>query len=241
MRARWALGVLGAVLALALLTGCDSGRSDMLRDLIDTENTGSGEVSSERIEELKGKIDEYRDRVEQAVQSAGQLGTYYRMLASEYIDQRMYGMALESLQKAIEIEPENPQLFYLAGLCSGQMAKAHPAEEEERQQLLRDAEQYYQRSLDLDGDKVSALYGLAVLYVFELDQPSKAVPLLEDVNRIEPKNARALMVLGRAHAALGNTSEAAEAYAGAAEVTNDEELRRRAQENRNTLLQGNRQ
>ena len=43
------------------------------------------------------------------------------------------------------------------------------------------------------------MYGLGVLYVFDLDESEKAIPLLEKLLTIETRNTDAMMILARAY------------------------------------------
>jgi tetratricopeptide (TPR) repeat protein len=233
---RLACGLLAGV--ALLLAGCDQGRSGTLEDLLYLERPGyeGQEVSDERIQELQQSIDRFRERVNEKVEAAGQLGEYYKMLANAYIDRRMYGLALDTLQNAIEIEPENQRLFYLAGVSAGRMGKALVGSPEEQEQMFSRAESYYQRAIDLQPDYFDALYGLGVLYAFEMDRPEDAIPLLERVTQQQQGNARALSVLARAYAATGQTSKAAETYGRVAEVARDPQMAEQARTNRQELL-----
>jgi tetratricopeptide (TPR) repeat protein len=228
------------VLSALLLAGCDSGERGFLRELLRIEGAstyGGEEPSQERIEELKQEIEEYRSIVEEKVEAAGQLGTYHKMLGLAYMDERMFGLALDHLEQAISIQPENAILLYHAGVCSAQTAKS-TVDEQERRRLLRDAEQYYLRSIELDPERNDANYALGVLYTFELDEPAEARPYLQQMIEDEPKNERAYMVLARSFAATGNVDRAVELYDQAAEVTSNDEVRQAALRNREALLEG---
>jgi tetratricopeptide (TPR) repeat protein len=192
-------------------------------------------VGPQRIEELKSQINEYRDIVEEKVQAAGELGVYYKMLGRAYMDRKMYGLALESFEEAIRIETDNPVAFYFAGAAAGHMAKA-AGTEEEALAAYEKAERYYRRAVELDPDYYDALYGLAVLYAFELDRPEEALSLLERANEAKPARARAYMLKGRVLLELGRPEEAAAAYGIAAERAASKELRDAAIENRRRVL-----
>lgn len=232
-------GILAAMLAVALVTalglaGCDQGRSDTLEDLVEME-PGDGPVGEERIAELKRQIGNYREIVDEKVQATGQLGVYYKMLARAYMTRRMYGPALDALEEAIRIETVNPVVFYRAGVAAGQLGNAAAGESEARSHF-ETAERYYERAIELDPAYVDALYGLAVLYAFELDRPEAAFDLLERATTVEPGRARPFMLKGRVLLALGRPEAAAEAYGKAAETAESEDIRDAALENRRRIL-----
>ncbi|MFP4484055.1 MAG: tetratricopeptide repeat protein [Spirochaetaceae bacterium] len=226
--------------ATLLFGGCDRGDAEFLSELERIEEgTGYSDEgpSDERIEELKAGIRKYRGVVEEKVEAAGQLGVYHKMLATAYMDRRMYGLALEHLEEAIHIQPENPILFYYAGVAAGRMAKS-TVDEAERSALYEDAEQYYLRSIELDPTRNDANYALGVLYVFETEEPVEAREYLEQTIEDEPKNARAYMVLARSFAMTGEARRAADLYDQAAEAAGDRDTREAALRNRDALLEG---
>jgi len=226
--------VLVALVTVLALAGCDQGRSDTLEDLAEME-PGDGPVSEERIAELRRQIENYREIVDEKVQATGQLGVYYKMLARAYITRRMYGPALDALEEAIRIETVNPVVFYRAGVAAGQLGNAAGGESEARRHF-ETAERYYERAIELDSEYVDALYGLAVLYTFELDRPEAALDLLERATTVEPGRARPFMLKGRVLLALERPDAAAQAYGNAAEAADSEEIRDAALENRRRIL-----
>jgi tetratricopeptide (TPR) repeat protein len=221
------------------LYGCrESVEEDSLTDLLEMESregyAGRG-VSEDRIEELTEAIERYREIVEEKVDAADQMGVYYKLLGQEYLDRRMYGLALEAFETATEIHPENATLYFKDGVSAGRLASTRVDPVEERR-LLELAEAYYRQGLSIDPTDGDLLYGLAILYVFELDLPEEAVPLMEQLVNRQPKNLSALFLLGRAYAEVGRTTEAVEAYERAAAAATSEAMRSRALRNARELL-----
>ena len=113
------------------------------------------------------------------------------MLATRYLDAKMYGEALKTFQTAIQYYPANQNLFYYVGVCAGYMAKASldfnasGGTSAEKFNYLKLAESAYLRAIELEPRYVRSLYGLGVLYVFELDQCEKAIPYLETAPSVE--------------------------------------------------------
>lgn len=243
MKSARILAMLSVTLLPLLFLGCDSSRSQALEDLLYMEQPDyeGQEVSQERINELKQSIERFRETVNRKVEAAGQLGEYHKMLANAYIEREMYQLALQQLQEAIQIQPENPRLFYLAGISAARTAKALVGSEEEQQGMFSQAEAYYRRALELQSDFTDARYGLGVLYAFEMNRPSDAIPLLERVVEQRQRDARAISVLARAYAAAGQIERAAETYGRAAEVADDPQVRQQARSNQQQLLQGSQQ
>lgn len=233
--------VLLSLFALLSLTGCDrSGPSrDALEFLEETEATRyeGQEVPRERVLELQQQIEEYEEEVEEVVRKLGEVAVFRKLLAEEFIDQEMYGPALEHLRAAMELQPANAVLFYLAGVSSAQTGKAFVENQQRREEYLRQAEAYYLRALDLDSGYRECLYALAVLYVFELSEPAEAEEYLDGLLEIDPGNIRAQFLKARMLVELGRIEEAANLYGEIAEEAPTREQRSRALENRNQLLE----
>ncbi|MBO7420773.1 MAG: hypothetical protein J6U06_06620, partial [Spirochaetaceae bacterium] len=144
------------------------------------------------VEELKEAIEQYESRAEELIDVQEQAGIWYKLLATKYIDEEMYGQALSALQKAVQYYPQNQNLFYYIGVSAGFMAKASldfnaDGKSTERDNYLLLAESGYKRAIELEPDYFKALYGLSVLYVLEMNQPARAIPLLERALALEPK------------------------------------------------------
>ena len=224
-------------LGLSLLTvACNREDDSMLRELTELEPPGYGNegVGDQRIRELRQGIREFEEIVERKVEASERLGVYHRMLAVEYIGRSMYRLALDHLQEAIRIDPENPVLFYWAGVAAARFSKS-TVDRGERDHYLEAAEAYYRRAIELNPRYVSALYALAVLYVFELNQPDAAEPLLDEVLRRQSRNVQAMAVLARVYAVTGRLEQAAQMYGRVAETSEDESIRREAIRNRDQV------
>ena len=224
-----------------LLTACRPQNESMIRQLSELESPryDGGEIPDERIRELREGIRLHEEQIRATVQSARQLGVFHRMLAIEYINRSMFGLALEELDRAIRIDPENPQLFFYAGVSAGRFAKAMLDAAERERYLLR-AETAYRRAIDLDANHVNALYGLAVLYSFEMDRPEEAEPLLTRILERQTRHLQAMALLARVYAATDRLEEAARMYTRLADTTGDSEIRREALRNRDLVREATR-
>ena len=155
-------------------------------------------------DELKQAIKKFERRAEDLIATNEQVGVWYKILATRYLDKQMYAEALDALENAIHYYPSNQNLFYYVGVSAGYMAKASldfraTGSTTERDRYLLLSESGYVRAIELDPRFARALYGLGVLYTFEMNQPAKAIPLLEELLTIEKKNTEGMMVLARAY------------------------------------------
>jgi cytochrome c-type biogenesis protein CcmH/NrfG len=202
--------VCAVVLATASLAGCARRNASWLEPLKSLEPGGT--PTNAAIEELKQGIDRFQAEVDRKVSAAQDLGVYWKMLALKYVDNGMYGLALEALDEAAAVYPENPILFQYMGVSAARAAKGIIADTGERARLFARAETAYRRAIVLDPDYVNAMYGLAVLLALELDRPAEAKPLLDGVLTREPKNVDALFLLGRIAYVDGRYEDAMDAY-----------------------------
>jgi tetratricopeptide (TPR) repeat protein len=183
-----------------------------------------------------------RRPAEPAGVSGGDLARYRTALALRFMDSRIYLQAYENLRKAIEIFPENELLYANAGVCAGRMAKSlvDDRDTEERIAWFDRAEAHYGRAIELAPRYVDALYGLAVLYVYELDRASEAEPLVERILEIESRNTDALFVLAAANYRLGRIDQAIAAYRRIEDTSRVAVEQEAARQNRNVLEGGGR-
>jgi tetratricopeptide (TPR) repeat protein len=198
-----------ALLLLSGLAGCARSGDPFLEPLLEMDGSGNhGQaVADRRIREIQQAIRRYRREVERTVKASAQLEVYYKMLAAAYMQQGMFQPAYEALQEAMAIQSANPILAYYAAVCSASLSKAQ-VEEAARSQWLQRSEGYYRRALDLDPGYVNALYGLAVLYVFELQRPQEAAVLLERLLKRDSRNTAAELLLGNAYYRSGRLEDA---------------------------------
>lgn len=74
------------------------------------------------------------------------------------------------------------------------------------------------RAIDLDRNNAAALTEAALLYMYRLGDPVKAVPLLKRLEGIDPENALYLSNLGVAYAEMKNYAEAIKMFKQASEM-----------------------
>lgn len=221
---------------LVLASACKKEKDqylDVVTELEQTEYRGQ-ELSDKRIAEIKSAIKSYQEEVDKKVKASEQLGIYYKMLAVRYMDGGMYEQAYKNLQEAIEIYPENPILFYLSGVSAARVAKSR-IETAPRQEWLERSEDFYLHALELDPIYIQALYGLAVLLVFELNRPGEAEPYLLRILMREKQNTDAMFLLANVYYRSGRLEDALEVYGNIIETTKIEERARQAVENKKKI------
>lgn len=246
MKKETSIGVIViAVIALLVIGGVMlrkiSARSQEAERIADISNSKNAQT----IDDLKRTIAAYENQLDQFVKASGKSGTYWKILATRLQDKNQHGEALEALQNAIQYNPEDTALFYMTGVSAGVMAKSTldfpgAASEKSREDYYRLAEQGYLRAIELNERYDRPLYGLGVLYVFELDRPSDAIPHLQryiDLNSRNPEgSADAMFVLARAYYTIGEYRRAIEWYDGILSVSkNKNKLERAAELKQQTL------
>jgi len=193
----------------------------------------------ETIEGLRKAIALYEDQIERNVREGAQTGTYWKILAVRLADKGMHNDALKALERAIYFISDDPVIYYLTGVSAGIVAKSvvgfSSSAEKERDQYFKLSENSYKRALELDATYAKPMYGLAVLYVFELDRPAEAISLLERYLSMNSSDVQAMFILARAHAVTGNYSQAIETYEKIITRTKKKEIQAEASNNIETV------
>lgn len=232
-----ASGVL-ILLAAAVLGSCGPNTNQIRR----MQTLETGVESPTTIEELEDGIKKYQDRIEDVLNSDIRVGIWYKILATRYLDNKMYVKALENFRMATQYYPENQNLYYYVGLCAGYVSKSAldyglTGTDREKQAYLDLAESAYLRAIELEPRYVRALYGLGVLYVFERNEPAKAIPLLETAIDVEKRNTDAMFILARAYYSSGRPEDAAAMYDHIISVTGSDTRKKEAETNKAFVLE----
>ena len=238
-----AVKIISAVLifsaAAGSFTSC-SGKSS--KTIIRLQKMEENVGSPTSIDELKDAIKKYQDRAMDVQLANSQIGIWYKILGTRYLDAKMYGEALKTFQTAIQYYPANQNLYYYVGLCAGYMAKASldfnatGSTSAEKFNYLKLAESAYLRAIELEPRYVRSLYGLGILYVFELDQCEKAIPYLETALDVETKNTDVMFVLARAYYVTGEYDKAVELYDRVISTTKSDQKKKDAEANKKIVL-----
>ncbi|MDR2607721.1 MAG: tetratricopeptide repeat protein [Treponema sp.] len=197
----------------------------------------------ETVEGLSKAIALYEDQITLNLKEGVQTASYWKILATRYIDKKLYNEALKALERAVYYNNEDPTLFYLTGLSAGVVAKSSldfPGTEENLQmRYFTLAEQAYLRSIELDPDYPKPRYGLGILYSFELGRPLEALPHLEHYAELLPRDMNALFALARVYYQTGNNERALEIYDRIIREAKDQNQKAEAQKNREFILEMN--
>ena len=173
--------------------------------------------------------------------AVGQVGIWYKILGTRYLDQKMYGEALKCFQEALKYYPDNQNLYYYVGVCAGYMSHAAldfggTGNTQQKYNYLKLAEEAYLRAISIEDRYVRALYGIGVLYVFELDESQKAIPYLEKAIEIDTRNLDAMFVLARAYYSCYEFDKSIEMYDKIINTTKSQEKKEIALENKEKVL-----
>ena len=230
--------ILLAAAASIVLVSC-GGVSN--KTIIRHQKMEEGVESPTTVEELKDAIKKYQERVADVQLAQSQIGIWYKILGTRYLDNKMYGEALKAFQEALTYYPDNQNLYYYVGVCAGYMSHAAldynaSGTNEVKYNYLKLAEEAYLRAISIEDRYVRALYGLGVLYVFELDEPEKAIPHLEKALTVDTKNLDAMFVLARAYYSSYEFDKSIEMYDKIIETTKSEDTKKTAEENKKIVL-----
>lgn len=195
--------VLAVVLSSVVLFASCSPTYNSVKRMQKLEEGVSNPTTKEELEEA---IKKYEARAMDLVLTEAQSGMWYKLLGTRYLDERMYRKAYDAFRQAILYYPDNAHLYYYIAICAGYIANSEldfdakgDIETAERANYLKFSESAYLRALEIDPKYYRAMYGIGVLYVFELDRPADAIPYLERFLDIQKRDSDAMFVLARAY------------------------------------------
>jgi len=183
------------------------------------------------IEDLRLAIDLYGKKIEEHISDAARTGVYWKILASRLMEGRepMYGEALDALEHAVRYYPEDETIHYRIGVAAGNLAKASYFSPQGRDEYYRIAEEAYLRAIDLYEHYGRALYGLSVLYVYELDRPAEAIPLLERYMEKNSSDTDGMFLSAAASYMIEDYETAANWYDRIIRFTKDKDIKMNAE------------
>ena len=195
-------------------------------------------------EELEAAIKKYEQRATDLATTEAQEGMWYKILGTRYLDEQMYGKAYEAFQKALYFYPNNANIYYYIAVCAGFLANSSLDFEanggfisnEKKENYLRLSESAYEQALEINPQYYRAMYGLGVLYVFELNECDKAVNYLERFLQTQTKDTNGMFVLARAYYVLGQYDKSIELYDRIIKLNPNQQKTAEAEANKKTVL-----
>lgn len=222
----------------AILSSCGGEKGGLLHDLFDIEARSMKDAPPSTVEGYKAAIEEYGQAVEDTAAAMDKVAMYWRLLAVKYLEMGMYGESYRTALKALEYYPDDSGLYYTAGVSAAHLAKAGAAEQGggSRDSWLAVAESSYKRSLELYDLNARSLYGLAVLYSYELGRYAEAVPLTEKYLTTRSKDVDALFMLARSLYGAGRGDEALTVYDRILDVATLDKQKEQAAANKAAIM-----
>jgi tetratricopeptide (TPR) repeat protein len=216
-----------------------SGRNRLASQIADLSPRGG---PPETIEGLREAIALYEDMIEEQVSTAVKTGVYWKILASRLQDQQLYNEAFKALEQALYYTPDDPSLHYSTGLVAAILAQnshdfSGAGSNTGRDRYYRLSEEAYLRAIAMDERYTRPRYGLAVLYVFDLDRPAEAIPHLQSYLEIQTRDTDAMFILARAYYVLERYQDALDLYDKILSLTKEPQRRREAENNKRQVLE----
>lgn len=242
MKKIFKVSVIVAAIAAASVTCVSCGQS--YNAIKRMQKMEEGVSSPTTKEELKEAIAKYDRRAIDLATTQAQEGIWWKILGSRYLDEQEYGLAYEAFQKAVEFYPNNANLYFYLAVCAGYIANskidwnvsADGSANQIKMRYLKVCEESYQRALSIDPKYYRAMYGIGVLYVFQMEEPEKAIPYLENFLGTQTKDTDGMFVLARAYYETLQFDKAVSLYDKIIELKPNAEKVRDAEANRKTVL-----
>jgi tetratricopeptide (TPR) repeat protein len=184
----------------------------------------------------------YERQIEAHVRDAAQTASYWKILAIRLQDRHLHHLALDALERAIFYNPSDPLLYYSTGVSAGYVAK-HYIEffsrdsNQERERLYALTESDDLSAIKLDSTYTKPMYGIGVLYVFELNRPGDAIPHLERYLELSANDTDALFVLARAYYDTYAYQKAIDLYNRIIVIAREDEKKREAWNNKQQVME----
>ena len=149
---------------------------------------------------------------------------------------------MEAFRMATTYYPANQNLYYFVAVCAGFMANqaldySATGSTAQKFNYLKLAESAYLEAIKLDPKYARALYGIGVLYIFELEEPGKAIPYLETLAEVEKRNVDGLFLLANAYYQTFEFERAMEIYDEIISITTSSEDKAQAEANKRKVLE----
>ena len=226
-----------STIVLSACLGCSASNKTILR----YQKMEEGVSNPTTIEELQDAVKKYQDRVADIQLANQEIGIWYKMLGTRYLDNKMYGLALDSFEEALKYYPVNQNLYYYVGVCAGYMSKTAmdynaSGSTQVRYNYLKLAEDAYLKAINLDDRYERAWYGLGVIYEYELDEHEKAVNCFEHALDISTKSIDTMFHLGRAYYCSLEFNKALEMYDRIISTTKSSDTKAKAEELKKQVL-----
>jgi tetratricopeptide (TPR) repeat protein len=228
------------LMGIIFLGSCAKKDDSLLALMFDIEARSMKGAPPSTVEELKAAIAQYGAEVNKTVASYERVAGYWRLLAVKFMERGLFGEAYDAALKALRFYPTNSGLYYVAGLSAAFLSRTALAEygggQGTREGWLRASEGAYKESIRLDGRNTRSLYGLAVVYSFEMEDHEAAIPLLERMLAIDTLNMDALFLYARSLYGAGRMQAAVDVYDRIIASSRIEERRDQAAANKKQIL-----
>lgn len=225
------------LIAAALAVSCQASDPDWDFFNNGLRDDAGGQLSEERLEEARQKVREQRSAIDKVILETQWHADALRFLGDELFRREMFGPAIEAYAEALKVIPSSFSLWYRLGLSHAQLATLE-LDPDARRNRARMAATAYEKCIAIEGSHTSSRYGLAILLVFELGSPSQALPHLNRVLELEPRNTRALFVRARARYETNDLEGAIQDYDKIIEYSTDPSEQESARRNRSAVLGG---
>jgi len=129
----------------------------------------------------------------------------YLDAGNKYFEESNFDLALENYKKALELYPNDPEIYKNIGNVYTQQKKYDKGEE------------YYNRAIQIDPKYYKAYYNLGILY-FESKNIEQAIEYFKKTIKIEPSYTPAYNNLGATYSCMRNYDKAIEIFNKALEI-----------------------
>lgn len=217
-----------------ILSSCTSKKTkELANQVYETEEDRVN--SDKRIRELTRDIKKVEKDLDELLDLYQKNGNFHRAMGIKMIHYKMFYKAYEHFNKALEFFPNSEMIHYYRGLSAAQYAKSQDQDHIYREYIDR-ARISYEYSLELNPRFPKGLYALSIIYVYEIDRPDDAKPLLDRLLEISTREFDAMLLRSLLFERDGELNRAIDLYDKVLRLSENQKHILIATENRERVL-----
>jgi tetratricopeptide (TPR) repeat protein len=225
-----ALLIAGGISAYFILR--DNERAEFAKQLEDVAHGGT----PVGIDNMKKAIALYETEINRLVDDTVRVASYWKILAARYQERGLFNEALEALEHAQKYNPDDPVVANMIGVSAANIGKGYVdisgADPQKSQRMYALAEEAFLKSIELNETYSPPLYGIGVLYTFDLNRPADAIPYLQRQMELVKNDYDTMFVLARAYYMTKQYEQALDMYDQIIANTRSAETKAQAETNK---------
>lgn len=149
-------------------------------------------VTQGEINRMEEELSKLTKKDTKSPETINKIGVLYQNLGAKYNEKGAWDPAIDALQKALGHGRNVPVVHYQLAI-----AYANRGTQLENNDDIDKAVFHYEKALQLEPNYIEAKYGLAILLFYRKNERSKAIQIMNEITKQNPKFYRARFALAR--------------------------------------------